>query len=245
MRNPSAVPGLVEGPEEAERVARALARMQEQLSDHVTGRTRLLAGIAHDLRTPLARIRFRIEDMPARQKRALESDLSEMEAMMAAAIDFGRDASSSGPRDRLELRSLVEQVAGGMPGKRGIDVPAGDPILVEGDPLALRRLFANLIDNALRHGGSAEISLSIGQNVVQVDVADRGPGLPADELDRVFDPFYRTSATRAAGIDGSGLGLAVVRAIVRAHGGDVDLRIREGGGLVASVRLPLAPGAFT
>lgn len=242
-RNPHAVPGTVEGPQEAERVGRALARMQEQLADHVTERTRLLAGIAHDMRTPLSRLRFRIEDLPGRTKQALDSDLAEMEAMMAAAIDFGRATSSSGPRERLELRSLVEQVAGGLADSSRIALVGGDPILVEGDPLALRRLFANLLDNAVRHGGSAEVSFRKLHETVRVEIADRGPGLAAEELDRVFAPFHRSAATRAAGIEGTGLGLAVVRAIARAHGGEVELRNRDDGGLVASVSLPLAAGA--
>ena len=243
-RNPHAAPGEVGGPAEAQTVGRALAQMQERLAVQAQEQTRMLAAIAHDMRTPLARLAFRAEALPEAARAALTADLAEMEAMLASVIGFGRDTSETGPRERLELVSLVEQVADGAAVTACRPAVRTDgPILVEGDAVALRRAFANLVGNALAHGGTAEILLSQAGDRAVVEVRDDGPGMAEADLERAFEPFFRARSTGRAAPPGSGLGLAVVRAIVRAHGGEVRLSNRAGGGLSATVFLPLAGDA--
>ena len=157
-------------------------------------------------------------------------------------LHFIRDASEPGIRERLDLRTIVEDVVedavfigGNVTLADCSDVP------VEVDPLSIRRLFGNLLENAVKYGGRAEVRLlTDGQDAI-AEVRDDGPGLPEEELERVFQPFYRSPAARASKTEGSGLGLAICRSIARAHGGDVQLRNGEHG-LVAQVRLPLVYG---
>ncbi len=245
-RNPKALPGEVSGPLEAQTVREALLRMQEQLAAQAREQTQMLAAIAHDLRTPLARLAFRVEALPGPLRTGLAADLAEMEAMTASVIEFGRDTSAGGPRERLELVSLVEQVAEGAALTAGrVEVSADAPLVVEGDAVALRRMVTNLVTNALAHGtGQAppRVRLWPEAGCACLEICDDGPGMAEADLERAFEPFYRARTPDRVSPPGSGLGLAVVRAIVRAHGGDVWLANRPEGGLCARVRLPLADG---
>jgi len=236
-RNPAAVPAEIPGPLEARAVGRALAAMQERIAGHIRERTQMLAAIAHDMRTPLTRLAFRAEALPEPARSAAASDIAEMEAMLSSVVAFGRETGSADRRERLELGSLIEQVLDGLASPPPCLVTSG-PVIVEGDPVALRRLVANLVCNALVHGKAPEVRLAAEGGTALLEVRDSGPGMAEADLARAFEPFFRAGAPGT----GSGLGLAAVRAIARAHGGEATLANRPEGGLSARVRLPLAPG---
>jgi signal transduction histidine kinase len=200
----------------------------------------MVGAIAHDLRTPLTRLRFRIEGLPEEQRIKMSADIDQMEAMISAALTFVRDTSQPAQRRRLELSSLLESLCDEMAETgAATEIETGDKVVLEGDPMALRRLFANLLDNAVKFGGRARARVSrVGATAV-VEIDDDGPGIPPTDRERVFEPFYRREPSRSRNTGGAGLGLAIVRSIARGHGGDVDLVNRTGGGLTARVQLPL------
>jgi signal transduction histidine kinase len=238
-RDPSAPPVRLTGSSEIAVAARALNDMQERLRRYVDDRTAMMGAIAHDLRTPLTRLRFRIETLPDDQRAKIAADLDQMEAMISAALNFVRDATRPGERKPLELSSLLDSLCDEMTETgAAAEVVAEEKVVVEGDPMALRRLFANLLDNAVKFGGAARVRIfrDVGMAVVEID--DDGPGVPVEDVERVFEPFYRREPSRSRQTGGIGLGLAVVRSIARGHGGDVTLRNRAGGGLTVVVRLP-------
>jgi len=240
-RDPDAPPLNVRGSTEVAAAAAAFNLMQERLKRYVSNRTTMIAAIAHDLRTPLTRLRFRIEATPDELKPKLAADLDEMEAMISATLAFVQDANRTGERTKLEVSSLVETVMDEA-AETGADaaVEHAERAVVDGDPIALKRLVANLVDNALKFGSSARgrVFAEAGMAVVEVD--DDGPGVPEGDIERAFEPFQRLEGSRSRETGGAGLGLAVVRAIARGHGGEVTLLNRAEGGLRARVTLPLA-----
>ena len=220
--------------------AQAFNEMQERLRRYVEDRTAMVGAIAHDLRTPLTRLRFRIENAPEELRAKMAGDLDQMEEMISAALAFVRDASRPGERTKLELSSLLESICDEM-AETGSDthVVASERVVLNGDPVALRRLFVNLIENAVKFGGKAHVRIRNDEAFALVEIDDDGPGVPEAELDRVFEPFYRREPSRSRETGGIGLGLAVVRSVARGHGGDVELANRPEGGLTARVRLPI------
>jgi signal transduction histidine kinase len=204
----------------------------------------MIGAIAHDLRTPLTRLRFRIEAIPDPLRSKLEADVDQMEAMVASTLSFVRDAATPRDRRKLEVASLVETVMDEA-ALTGADaaVERADRVVVDGDPLALKRLVANLVDNALKYGASAHARVFTDGDMAVIEVDDDGPGMPEAEIERVFEPFRRLESSRSRETGGIGLGLAVVRAVARSHGGDVVLRNRPHGGLSARVTLPLSLAA--
>lgn len=239
-RDPGAPPLEVTGSAEIGVAARAFNEMQARLRRYVEDRTAMMGAIAHDLRTPLTRLRFRIEGLPEDQRAKYASDLDQMEAMITATLTFVRDASKPGDRTPLELSSLVESLCDEMAETgRKTSVEAGEKVVIEGDPMALRRLIANLLENAVKFGSRARARVfrDAGNAIVEID--DDGPGIPPDDVEKVFEPFFRREPSRSRQTGGIGLGLAVVRSIARGHGGDVSLINRSGGGLTARVQLPL------
>jgi signal transduction histidine kinase len=238
-RDPTAPVLVGDGGAEIGRAARAFNLMQARLRRYVDDRTAMIGAISHDLRTPLARMRFRAERTPDDVRPAFERDIEQMNAMVESVLVFMRDRSEVAVRQRVDLRSVLEVAvddaveAGGR-----VELEPGDQAEAEVDLLGIQRVFANLLDNALKYGDRAVVRLRLEGVEAVVQVMDFGPGLPPEELDRVFRPFYRTSRARAGETQGVGLGLATVRSIVRAHGGDVCLSLDNG--LVAEVRLPVA-----
>lgn len=239
-RDPRAPPLEVGGSSEVMAAAEAFNQMQERLRRYVEDRTAMVGAIAHDLRTPLTRLRFRIEAAPDDIRAKLAADIDQMDAMISATLGFVRDATRAGPREKLELSSLIESVLDEA-AETGADATAlpSERLVVEGDPVALRRLAANLVGNALKYGHRARGRVFTEAGHAVIEIADDGPGIPAEEQERVFEAFYRGEPSRSRETGGAGLGLAVVRSIARAHGGDVVLRNRSGGGLTARVTLPL------
>ncbi len=237
-----AAPPLPEtGPREVRGAAHAFNVMQGRLRRFVEDRTQMLAAISHDLRTPITRMRLRAEFVDDdEQREKMLADLAEMEAMIAATLAFARDDAASEPHRPMDLGSLLQGLADDF-AETGAAVAYHGPqsLAIRGRPAALKRAFANLVDNAVKYGGGAEIGLSTADGLAVVEIADRGPGIPEAEREKVFAPFYRLERSRSRETGGSGLGLAVARSILRGHGGDIALAARPGGGLTARAALPL------
>lgn len=227
------------GPREVRELAEAVEAMQDRILQQAEGRTTMLAAIAHDLGTPLSRIAFWVEQLPEAARDRAAADIDEMRAMLGAVLRFTRDDRNRAPYARLDLGSLVESLSedlatAGVP----VEVDLGPRVIVEGDPAALRRLFTNLIENAVRYGDRARLCWSYAGGWAEVLVEDEGPGFPSDRAEALFGPFVRGEASRNRATGGTGLGLAIVRSIAEAHGGEVRLENREAGGGRVRVRLP-------
>ena len=243
-RDPSAPRLDIQGSAEVTAAVNAFNEMQERLRQYVEDRTEMIGAIAHDLRTPLTRLRFRIEAAPEEVRGKLAADIDQMEAMVSATLAFVRDASRPRERVKLEITSLVETIMDEA-AETGADssAEASARVVVDGDPVALRRLITNLVDNALKFGSAARGRVFTENGMAVVEIEDNGPGIAEDQIERAFEPFHRLETSRSRDTGGIGLGLAVVRAIARGHGGDVSLMSRTEGGLRAQVRLPLALSA--
>ncbi|HEY3947901.1 HAMP domain-containing sensor histidine kinase [Phenylobacterium sp.] len=239
-RDPHAPQMTLKGPAEVGAAAHAFNEMQARLKRYINDRTAMVGAISHDLRTPLARIRFKLEAAPPSLKASVLSDVDQMEQMIGGVLAFIRDEGQPRRRERLDLLSLIECVADDAALVGGqVEIVDGAPVTVDGDPVALQRLFSNLVDNALKYGGEAQIHVRQAGPAAVVEIVDPGPGLSQDELGRVFQPFYRTDASRNLDNGGVGLGLPIARSTARAHGGDVELTSQPGA-TRAIVTLPAA-----
>ncbi|UDQ88438.1 HAMP domain-containing protein [Xanthobacter autotrophicus] len=241
-RDPGSLPlPMREGPPEIVEATRAFNDMQDRLKRHVDDRTIMIAAIAHDLRTPLMRITLLLDEAPAEVRQAAEAEIREMTQRIGAALALVRDVAGPTRRHRLDLRSLVESVADTfVDSGADVVVAPGDDMTVDADIAGLRSLFANLVENAVRYGLRARLTLRRANGSAIVEIDDDGPGIAEAELEKVFAPFYRLDRSRSRDTGGTGLGLASVRAVARSHGGDVTLHNRPGGGLSARVEFPLA-----
>jgi signal transduction histidine kinase len=239
-RDPTAPPLMLKGPAELRAAVEAFNEMQDRLRRYVQDRTAMIAAVAHDLRTPLTRLRFRVEGVPDPLRARMTTDMEQMDAMIAATMAFVRDATKTGERCKLELASLVQSVADEM-ADTGADVAAETkgPVVIHGDPVALRRLVANLLENAVKFGDRARARVYAQDEAAVIEVDDDGPGLNGPDKERVFEPFFRGEPSRSRETGGAGLGLAIVRSVARAHGGDAALENLPGGGLRAVARLPM------
>jgi len=239
-RNLDQPPLPEKGPQEVVRAARSFNAMQRTLKAYLETRAQALAGVSHDLRLPLTRLRLRLEQLPEEDSRAaMQRDIEEMDAMVGGTLDYLRAGSDTEQAVKLNLVALIEglaedaEAAGAKVSLQGTAAP------VTARPQALRRCLANLIDNARRYGGGEiEVTLRDGAGAVEIRIEDRGPGIPEAERERVFEPYVRLEASRARHTGGTGLGLAIARAVARAHGGEVTLAPRNGGGMAAIVTLP-------
>lgn len=238
--DPNAPPLPVAGPAEVRNAAAAFNDMQDKLRRYVEGRTQMVAAIAHDLRTPLTRLRFRAEQAEPELRERMAADIEQMDGMIAQALAFVRGESVREARVRLDLAALAGSVCHDL-AEIGASVDwAGGAAEVVGEPINLRRAVANLVENAVKYGGAARVRLATEGGRAVLTVEDEGPGLPEAELERVFEPFRRGEPSRSRATGGAGLGLTVARGVARAHGGEVSLANRPGGGLVARLELPLA-----
>jgi signal transduction histidine kinase len=237
-RDPHGPQITLSGPAEVGAAARAFNDMQGRLKRYIDDRTAMVGAISHDLRTPLARIRFKLEAASPRVRDSILTDLVQMEQMIGGVLAFIRDEGAPRARERLDLLSLVECVADDAAMLGGdVDIVEGEPITVEGDLVALQRLFENLVENSVRYGGEARIRLCRDQGTAVVTISNSGPALSPEDVSRVFQPFYRADASRNLDRAGVGLGLPIARSTARAHGGDVELTSgREGTRTI--VRLP-------
>ena len=228
------------GPQEVARAARSFNAMQRSLKAYLETRAQALAGVSHDLRLPLTRLRLRLEQLPENDARAaMQRDIEEMDAMVGGTLDYLRAGADTEQAVKLNLVALLEglaedaEAAGAKVSLHGTAAP------LTARPQALRRCLANLIDNARRYGGGAvDVTLVDNASSVEIRIEDRGAGIPAEERERVFEPYVRLEASRARATGGTGLGLAIARAVARAHGGEVARAGRAGGGTAAIVTLP-------
>lgn len=229
-------PPLAEtGPREIRLAAHAFNVMQGRIRRFVEDRTQMLAAISHDLRTPITRMKLRaefIEDEVERSK--VLADLDEMERMIAATLAFARDDSAREERRQVDVAALVQ----GLSEDLGASYDGPDSLVLPARSMALKRAVANLIDNAVKYGGTARASLTETDGQVVITIDDDGPGIPEGEFERVFAPFVRLEASRNRETGGSGLGLSVARASARAHGGGITLTNRPKGGLRVRLSLP-------
>lgn len=239
--DPDAPPLSPSGPSEVRTAIGAFNDMQAAIRGHMRQRTQTIAAIAHDLRTPLTRLRFRAEQAPHALRDKMAADVEEMDGLIGQAMAFVRGEVQTERRERLDLTQLAAACAEGF-AETGAPVTfSGAPGLsVEGDPAALRRAVTNLIDNALKYGDAAHVRVVRSETNAVLRVVDDGPGLPQEELETVFEPFQRGERSRSRQTGGAGLGLAVARQAARAAGGDCTLRNRAGGGLEAVLILPIA-----
>ncbi len=228
------------GLNEVRRAARAFNRMQRRIRSMIEDRTQMIAAISHDLRTPITRLRLRAEfvEDPEEQQKML-ADLDQMEAIIRSTLIFAREDSDAEPIAPLDLRALLEEIAEDHPPAR-LTAGEGGCCLMSARPVALRRCFNNLVENAVRYGNSAEIAIRDLPDAIEVTIDDTGPGIPEKRLKDVFRPFVRLEESRNRDSGGAGLGLAIARSVVLAHGGSIVLSNREEGGLRAAVRLPQA-----
>ncbi len=232
-----------DGPLELQQLARSFNEMMRQVDELLANRTTLLAGISHDLRTPIARLTLAIELLPPDADPELlermRRDLREMDRLITRTLQLARGLDRRDEkREDLELTSLLAAIAADYPAI-DVDLPRETPCRATVDPDAFRRIVTNLIDNALRYGGDApvELVLQCDAQAAVIDILDRGPGIPEEKLEQVFQPFYRLEASRSNTTGGSGLGLAIVRQLAQAQGWDVTLTPRKDGGLRARLRI--------
>jgi two-component system, OmpR family, sensor kinase len=238
-RNPDAPPLPRTGPPELLQATDSFNTMQERLHRMVSERTHMVGAIAHDLRTPLARLAFRLDGLPSPLREKATADIEEMKTMITTALTFLRDQSQPGERERLDFGLLVESVVDDLADiGRDVRLVSCSAAMMHGDPVGLRRVVTNLVENALKFGQRARLQLicEAGHCLLQVD--DDGPGIDPAQHDALFMPFFRGENSRNRDTGGIGLGLSAARAIVLAHGGTLGLQNREGGGLRAWVRLP-------
>lgn len=235
-------PMPLEGVGEVRILSRAISRMHDRLSRHAEGRTTMLAAIAHDLGTPLSRLAFWVEQLPDDARLRANADLDEMRGMLGAVLRFARDESKPEADARIELGSLLDSLSEDMHiAGAPVTITPGARAIVRGDPQALRRLFANLVENAIRYGQSASVAWQVVDENVVVTIDDEGPGFDPKTDDRLFEPFVRGDPSRNRETGGTGLGLAIVRSIAEAHRGSVALDNHPGGGRIC-VTLPLDRG---
>ena len=233
--NPQSEPVAEEGPQELRGAARAVNTMQARLRALIADRTKTLAAVAHDMRTPLMRLRLAAENAPPEQREKMAKEIGEVEALVASFIAFARDDPAEEARVRLDLPALLQSIADDHADhNRRVTFEGGERLVITGQSLGLKRLFANLVENALKYGNAACIKLHSEDGAVIVDVEDDGPGIPPDQRETVFEPFVRLNEERTRG---AGLGLAAARSIARAHGGDIAILDAENGALVR-VTLP-------
>ncbi|GGE05044.1 hypothetical protein GCM10011390_25060 [Aureimonas endophytica] len=232
------------GPDDIRRTAEAFNQMQERLHRFVEDRTRMLAAIGHDLRTPLTTLRLRAELVEDRdlQERML-STIDEMQSMTEATLSLARQDANGEPTRTIDLSALVESICDDLAEiGHSVTFHTGPRITYRCRPDGLRRTIRNLVENAVRYAGHADVRLAAGASTVEILVEDAGPGIPLDNVEDVFAPFFRLEHSRSRETGGVGLGLSIARAIARQHGGDVVLAPRAPGlaspGLRAAVVLP-------
>ncbi|KLD63778.1 sensor histidine kinase [Dyella japonica] len=231
-----------EGPIEVARAAKAFNTMQDRIARHLQERLHILAAISHDLQTPITRMRLRVEalDESPEQQRIVD-DLKELEHLVREGVAYARSAHGGSETPvRLDLGAFVESLVFdyqdmGRPVSMTAQVAATTTVR----PQALRRVLANLIDNAIKYGGSAEVAVQAeASGAFSVTVADHGPGIPEHELEQVLQPFYRLESSRNRDTGGAGLGLAIAAQLIASIGGQLRLTNQQGGGLKAIITLP-------
>jgi signal transduction histidine kinase len=240
QRGQAVSPLRTQGSSTLQETLAAFNQMAQRLVPLVDSQRTVLASVGHDLRTPITSLRLKSEFIDDENLRhSFAGSLDELQHLTEAALQVARDGVSDEPARRVDIAAIVESVCADL-SDLGLDVTctASGPIEGTCRPHEFRRAVRNLVENAVKYGGSAAVRVSAGRERVRVDVLDRGPGLAEGLLEKVFTPFVRGDKT---GRPGHGLGLTLSRAIARAHGGDVCLANRDGGGLAATITIAHQP----
>jgi two-component system osmolarity sensor histidine kinase EnvZ len=228
------------GTREVRNAATAFQTMKIRLRRSIQQRTEMLAGVSHDLRTPLTRMKLSLALLPeSAEARELGDDVTDMERMVEGYLAFARGEGDEEPTP-IDLAEILEDVAAGARrDNANVEVGWKGDMQVELRPLAIKRCLTNLVSNALRYGTKAAIFATRGKTSVEITVDDDGPGIPPDKYEDVFRPFFRLDESRNVDTGGTGLGLTIARDVARSHGGDVALAASPLGGLRVVVRLPV------
>jgi len=229
------------GGAEVRRMGAALNTLSERVKSAMDSRMRLVAAAGHDLRTPMTRMRLRAEFVAEDERKAWLADLDELDAIADSAIRLVREEGAGEDRTPVALDDLVTDTAREL-SEAGLKVELGNvaPATVTGGPLALRRALRNLMTNAATHGGGGYVALSISDAEAELVIDDNGPGIPAELIPQVFEPFFRANPGRGQTIKGAGLGLAIAREIIERFGGSIEITNRSEGGLRQTVRMRLS-----
>jgi len=235
------------GSTEVRQAAAAFLDMQERIRRHLSQRTDMLAGVSHDLRTPLTRMKLQLALMgDSEDIEALQRDVEEMERMVSGYLDFAR--GEEGERiEEVDLGRMLDDLARISAGRPGAGHGAARSIAVSHDPDlllplragAMRRCLENLVQNALRHGNRVAITARRNDAAIDISIDDDGPGIPEAQREAVFRPFFRLDRARNPDTGGVGLGLTIARDVVRSHGGEIHLETAPQGGLRVAIRLPV------
>lgn len=225
------------GASEVRLAGHSFLKMRQRIRRHIEQRAILLAGVSHDLRTPLTRLRLHLAMQKESEERlAAQKDLEEMEAMLEAYLDFARDLPGE-TSVNTNIKSYLRDITGKYKFDK-INLNAHKDIFISIKPNALKRALSNLISNALKYGDTAYISYSIEANMCKIHVEDDGPGIDENQYQLVIRPFHRLDTARNQNIEGVGLGLAITRDIAQRHGGELILDRSKFGGLKATINLP-------
>ncbi|MBU2090453.1 MAG: HAMP domain-containing protein, partial [Alphaproteobacteria bacterium] len=228
-----------EGASEVRLAASAFIRMRERIQRQISQRTEMLAGVSHDLRTPLTRMRLQLAMMGENSdSKEMRQDIAEMEQMLEGYLAFARGEGSEAQQPIDLARLLREVTNGARVTGRTLSLRTDEPLDVSVQPNAFKRALTNLVQNACRYGKTVQITAQRQDNAVQISIDDDGPGIPADRREDVFKPFFRLESSRNLKTGGVGLGLTIARDIVMGHGGELLLGDAPLGGLRAIVRIP-------
>jgi signal transduction histidine kinase len=231
------------GPREIRTVARALNRMQERITRLVDDRTKTLAAVGHDLRTPITRLRLRAEMLDESPERTrMLADLDQMDTLVQSALTHLRDGRSDAASTTFELQSLLQTIADGYADVgKPVTMQVSSRLPVRGRPFDVERAVANAVDNAIKYGGAAELSLTREGDMAVISVADHGPGIPEARRAAMLEPFVRGEDARTMNdTDGFGLGLTIARSVMEAHGGTIAFADNSPSGLVVKLSLPVS-----
>ncbi len=231
-----------EGPLETRQVAQAFNVMRERLIRHLDSHSAMLASMSHDMRTPLTRLRLRAEEIEDESARArFVADLDELTVLVDSTLELMRGQMRAGEASPVDVADLLHELRREWQ-EIGVEVAltVDGECTLPGYRLSLKRALNNLIDNALKFAGHADVEATLQPALARILVRDRGPGIPEDQLQKVFEPFYRVESSRSRDTGGSGLGLAIALDAIQAHRGTLQLRNRAGGGIEAAVTLPSA-----
>ena len=229
------------GPREARQAAYTFNLMQRRIREQVSQRARMLGAVSHDLRTPLSRLKLRLEQIEdTKLQGQMRQDLNDMIGMLDATLSYLHEQRTSETRHLLDVQALVESMSENAQ-DQGSDVQfSGTCAPLQVQPMALRSCLNNLIDNALRYAGTARVELEDGREALVIRVIDHGPGIAADKREAVFEPFYRLEGSRNRNSGGVGLGMTISKEAVERLGGRLSLEETPGGGLTALMWLPRA-----
>ncbi|WP_298110866.1 HAMP domain-containing sensor histidine kinase [Bradyrhizobium sp.] len=239
-RDVNAPPIVEAGSREMRQAAQVFNEMQARLQRILETRTRMLAALSHDLRTPLTLLRLRLEALPEREERdRMLANIADLDVMIAAILNFARDEAATEPLRRTDLTALLMAIVDDMADAGlAVSMTPTESVILECRPGALRRVVSNLLDNALKYGKTARVELLASPSTITIAIDDEGPGIPEAERQNVFEPFYRLEPSRSRETGGTGLGLAIAQSIAQANGGQITLINRAAGGLRAVLSLP-------